>query len=163
MVQILENAKTVFGAISAVMGVAIGGYTLMDEAGINKQILTWAPEHFEIIGGPANGEFTAIVAREKHRDDCTVTGFELEIRDADYMIYPATPSASKFSGPASDTIDRFGYKFYLHETDIFKVKPGLATLLGVISYDCPEGHVYVHYPSNLTFMIEIPVEMDGPQ
>jgi hypothetical protein len=150
----LENTKTVLGVISATIGIAVGGYSLVDEIGFNKDILTWAPDHFKITGGPADGEFEAIVAREKHRDDCSVTGFKLEIRDSNYMVYPVTPSATKFSGPASDTIDKFGYKFYLHETDIHKVAPGLATLSGQISYNCPEGEVFIHYPPNLTFMIE---------
>ena len=163
MVQILENAKTVLGVISATIGIAVGSYSLVENIGWNKEILTWAPEHFEIVGGPADGEFRAVVAREKHRDDCSVTGFMLEIRDADYIVYRVTPSTTKFSGPASDTIDKFGYKFYLKETDIHKVVPGIATLLGEITYNCPEGIVYVQYPPNLTFMIEKPVEMDGPQ
>lgn len=154
MVQILENTKTVLGVISATIGIAVGSYSLVDEIGFNKDILTWVPEHFEIIGGPANGEFQAIVARKKHRDDCSVVGFKLEIKDSNYMVYPATPSATKFSGPANDTIDKFGYKFYLYETDIHKITPGMATLMGLITYSCPEGTVFVHYPPNLTFMID---------
>ena len=156
MVQSLESAKTILGVISATVAIIGGSYSLLDELGWNDEILTWAPEYFEIHGAPADGEFKAIIARQKHRDDCSVTGFRLEIRDSDYIVYPATPSATKFSGPASDAIDKFGFKFYLHETDIDKVAIGQATLLGEITYDCPEGTVYVLYPPDLFFNIEAP-------
>ena len=122
-----------------------------------KPILTWAPEYFEITGGPANEEFKAIVARKKHRDDCSVTGFLLEIKDSDLITFQASPSIAKFSGPATNEIDKFGFKFYLQENDVNKVAYGEAVLLGQIFYKCPEGDVVVLYPPNLIFTIEPPV------
>lgn len=155
--QALETAKTVLGVISATVAIIGGSYSLLNDVGWDEEILTWAPEYFEITGGPADSEFKAIIARQKHRNDCSVKGFKLEIRDSDYIVYPATPSTTKFSGPASDTVDKFGFKFYLHENDIDKIAPGQATLLGEITYHCPEGTVYILYPPNLFFEIEPPI------
>jgi len=157
----------IVGLVAGITTAIGGGVTLSSKFGwFEKEnpILTWAPEHFEIYGGPVNGEFRAIVAREKHRDDCAVTGFKLEIRDSEYIVHPATSSVSIFSGPASETIDKFGFEFYFHENHAYKSALGEATLLGEIAYDCPEGTVYVHYPPNLNFIIEEPMteqEMDA--
>jgi len=118
--------------------------------------LEWAPEYFEISDGPVDGPFRVVVAREKIRDDCDVTEFTLEIRDSAYIVHPATPSVTKFSGPANDKIDKFGYTVYLHESDYDRVALGEAMLLATINYQCPEGPVVVYYPDheNLKFRIE---------
>jgi hypothetical protein len=96
------------------------------------------------------------VAREKIRDDCDVVGFTLEIRDSEYVVHPATPSVTKFSGPANDKVDKFGFNMYVQEGDYDRVALGEATLLATINYECPEGPVVVHYPDheNLRFNIE---------
>lgn len=157
----LDMTKKVIGVITAGMAAVGGGYTLWDDIfPSDKSILTWAPEYFEIYGGPANGTFRAIVAREKHRDDCSVEAFTLEIKDNQYMVFPATPSVSNFSGPATDKIDKFGFKFHLEENDTKKIALGTAKLLGEIKYECPEGTVFIHYPDNLTFEITEPLEED---
>jgi hypothetical protein len=95
------------------------------------------------------------VAREKHRDDCKVTGFRLEVKDSKYMVHKASPSIATFSGPASDKIDKFGFSFTIDQEHIDMIDPGEATLLAHIDYECPEGAVVVNYPDheNLKFMI----------
>jgi hypothetical protein len=155
----LDNIKTGIAIISGTIAAIGGGYTAIDKIFPPGDILTWAPEYFEITGGPSNGEFTAIVARTKHRDDCSVTGFTAEIRTSDYIVYPATTSATQFSGPASRNIDKFGFKFYFHERDAYLVETGEATLLAQITYQCPEGQVFIHYPDheNLKFIVQEPI------
>ena len=70
----LEYYTKVIGAITASTAMIGGGYTLADKFGVfHKDILKWAPEHFQISDAPANGEFKAVVARQKIRDDCEVT------------------------------------------------------------------------------------------
>ena len=150
----VENITKGIGVVTATFAMIGGGYTLWDKVG-SKDILTWAPEHFEISDGPVTGSFDVIVAREKHRDDCSVEGFTLEVRDSKYMVHLATPGLTKFSGPASDKIDKFGFTFTIDEEHRDIIKPGEATLLAHIDYMCPEGPVVMNYPDheNLTFKI----------
>ena len=150
----LDFVTKIIGACTATIALVTGGYTLSDKIGLFKQpILTWSPEHFKITGGPANGNFKVIVAREKHRDDCAVKDFKLEVRDSDMIVHLAKSSISTFSGPATHKIDKFGYTISLDEPA--KVAVGKATLLANINYKCPEGEVIVNYPDheNLTFDI----------
>jgi hypothetical protein len=79
--------------------------------------------------------------------------FKLEVKDAQYQVHDATSSVSVFSGPASNKIDKFGYRITIQDPK--KVAPGLATLMANIKYKCPEGEVIVNYPDhpNLTFNI----------
>jgi hypothetical protein len=141
------------GVITASFAVIGGGYTAVDKVGIfKKPVLTWAPEHFSVTDGYADGQFKVVVAREKHRD-CSVEDFKLEVRDSDMMMHKATPSIAKFSGPASEKIDKFGYKITIDDPE--KVSVGRATLMAQITYTCPEGKVLITYPDhqNLYFNI----------
>ena len=150
----VENITKGIGVVTATFALIGGGYTLWDKLE-SKDILTWAPEHFEISDGPVDSTFDVIVAREKHRDDCKVEGFRLEVKDSKYMVRKATPSIAKFSGPASDKIDKFGYSFTIDEEHQHMMPTGEATLLVHIDYMCPEGPVVVNYPDheNLKFTI----------
>ena len=150
----IENIKTGIGVVTACFAMIGGGYTMWDKLK-PKDILTWAPEHFEVSDGPRDGTFDVIVAREKHRDDCSVEGFRLEVKDSKYMVHTATPSVAKFSGPASDKVDKFGYSFTIDEEHQDMMPVGEATLLVHIDYMCPEGAVVVNYPDheNLRFNI----------
>ena len=152
----IENYTKVIAAVSATVAAIGGGYTLWDKMGFDDPILEWSPEHFSISDGPVDGEFKVVVAREKLRDDCSVEGFRLEVRDSDYIVHPATPSIAKFSGPANDKVDKFGYKITIDSHHQEKVSKGEATLLAHIDYKCPEGDVVVNYPDheNLKFRIE---------
>jgi len=150
----VENITKGIGVVTASFAMIGGGYTMWDKLS-SKDILTWAPEHFEVSDGPRDGTFDVIVAREKHRDDCKVEGFKLEVKDSKYMVHTATPSIAKFSGPASDKIDKFGYSFTIDEEHQHMIPEGEATLLVHIDYMCPEGRVVVNYPNheNLRFNI----------
>ena len=150
----LENIPKVIAIVTASFGAVGVGYTLWDKLQ-PKDILTWAPEHFKISDAPVNGSFDVVVAREKHRDDCKVTGFRLEVKDSKYHVHTAIPSIAQFSGPASDKIDKFGFSFTIDQEHKNMIKPGEATLLAHIDYECPEGLVVVNYPDhqNLTFNI----------
>jgi hypothetical protein len=151
----VENITKGIGAVTASLAMIGGGYTLWDKLE-SKEILTWAPEHFQVSDGPVSGEFDVIVAREKHRDDCKVVGFTLEIKDSKYMVHTVTPSVAKFSGPANDKVDMFGFSFTVDDDHKRMVDPGPAKLLARIDYECPEGPVVVDYPDheNLQFEIE---------
>jgi|SRR6056300_231641 len=153
MVLDIENITKGVGVLTASLALIGGGVTLYDKLGIEDPILTWAPEHFVISDGETDDDFKVVVAREKHRDDCKVTGFRLEVRDSAYVVHTATPSIAKFSGPASDKIDKFGFYFTINNHE--EVEIGEATLLAHIDYECPEGEVIVNYPDheNLKFMI----------
>jgi hypothetical protein len=150
----VENITKGIGVITASLALVGGGYTLWDKLE-DKTILTWAPEHFQISDAPVNGTFDVIVAREKHRDDCKVEGFTLEVKDSKYMVHTAIPGMTKFSGPANDKVDKFGFTFTIAEEHRSMIDPGPATLLARIDYACPEGPVVVAYPDhkNLTFNI----------
>lgn len=150
----IENITKGIGAVTAVLALVGGGYTLYDKIGFSDPILTWAPEHFSISSGPATGSFKVAVAREKHRDDCTVTDFILDVRDSELFVHKATPSITKFMGPATDKVDTFAYSITLDKPE--EVAVGEATLIAYIHYECPEGQVVVNYPDhqNLRFNIE---------
>jgi len=150
----VENITKGIGVVTTTFAMIGGGYTLWDKVG-SKDILTWAPEHFSISDGPRDGTFDVIVAREKHRDDCSVEGFTLEVKDSMYMVHTASPGLSKFSGPASDKIDKFGFTFTIDDEHQHMIPVGPATLLARIDYACPEGPVVVSYPdhANLTFEV----------
>ena len=160
----LDEVKVVAGIMAAVVGVFSGVVTLSGKLGFeiwSRPILEWAPEQFEVVGGPADEGFKVVAARTKLRDDCEVVGFTVEIRDSDYIVYSATPSAIKFSGAASVLVEKFGFYVFLHEMDVAKVRPGVATLLAQIKYSCPEGEKIVSYPPGLNFQIEEPVHADS--
>jgi hypothetical protein len=150
----VENITKGIGVVTATLALIGGGYTLWDKLE-SKDILTWAPEHFEITDGPVEGEYKVTVAREKHRDDCTVTDFTLTVRDSDNIVHPATSSIGKFMGPASDKVDTFAYKMQIASDHKHKVAKGTATLIAYIDYECPEGQIAVTYPDheNLKFNI----------
>ena len=142
-------------AVTAIMAMIGGGYSLYDKVKLPpKDILKWDADHFSITSGVASGEFKVVVARQKIRDDCTVEDFSLEVRDSDYMVHKALPSVAKFSGPASPTVDKFGYTMTVENPS--SVAPGGAKLIARIMYKCPEGNVVIAYPDhkNLTFNIE---------
>ena len=79
----IDNITKGVGVVTATLALVGGGYSLYDKIGFDDPILTWAPEHFVISSGPADGSFKVAVAREKHRDDCTVTDFILDVRDSE--------------------------------------------------------------------------------
>lgn len=142
-------------AVTAVMAMIGGGYSLYDKVKLPpKDILRWDADHFSISDGAASGQFRVVVARQKIRDDCTVEDFTLEVRDAEYMVHKASPSVAKFSGPASPTVDKFGYTMTVENPE--SVALGAAKLIARIMYKCPEGNVVIAYPDhkNLTFNIE---------
>jgi hypothetical protein len=141
--------------VTAVMAMLGGGYSLYDKVKLPpKDILRWDADHFSISNGPAFGSFKVIVARQKIRDDCTVEDFGLEVRDADYIVHKAIPSVVKFSGPASPTVDKFGYTITIEGPE--SVAIGSAKLIARITYKCPEGNVVIAYPDhkNLIFNVE---------
>ena len=150
----VENITKGIGVVTATFALIGGGYTLWDKLE-SKDILTWAPEHFQISDAPVDGTFDVIVAREKHRDDCSVEGFTLEVKDSKFMVHTAIPGLTKFSGPANDKVDKFGFTFTIEEEHRSMIDPGPATLLARIDYACPEGSVVVAYPDhdNLKFNI----------
>ena len=159
-----DTVKTVAGAFAAVLAVATGTLNFSDKLGFDlweRPILEWAPDQFEVVGGPSDEGFKVVAARTKLRDDCEVVGFSVEVRDSDYIVYPGTPSATRFSGAASGVVEKFGFYVFLHEMDVAKVRPGIATLLGQIKYSCPEGEKIVTYPSGLDFVIEEPGNADA--
>ena len=141
--------------VTAVMAMLGGGYSLYDKVKLPpKDILKWDADHFNITNCAASGSFKVVVARQKIRDDCTVEDFSLEVRDSDYMVHKALPSVAKFSGPASPTVDKFGYTMTVENPE--SVALGAAKLIARIMYKCPEGNVVIAYPDhkNLTFSIE---------
>ena len=150
----IESITKGVGVVTATLALVGGGYSLYDKIGFADPILTWAPEHFAISSGPATGSFKVAVAREKHRDDCTVTDFILDVRDSELFVHKATPSITKFMGPATDRVDTFAYSITLDKPE--EVATGEATLIAYIHYECPEGQVVVNYPDhqNLRFNIE---------
>ena len=143
--------------VTATFAVAVGGYTAGDKFGwwsTEKPILEWAPEHFKIADTKIGQPVSVTVARIKKRDDCSVESFTPTVRDAAGMMHDATPSISKFTGPAGPEVDTFAYQLTLSAKE--KVAPGKATLTAIIKYKCPEGERVVTYPrhANLTFTLE---------
>jgi hypothetical protein len=152
----MDVAKTI-SAVAASVAALGGSYTLADKFGwFDKPVLNWSPEHFEISDGAVSGDFKVVVARQKLRDDCEVTNFKIEIKDSDYVVHPAIPSIATFSGPATPTVDKFGYKFTFSSEVQKKIAAGEATLMAHIKYKCPEREVVVNYPNhkNLKFNIK---------
>jgi len=151
----LPKVTPVVQFVTAAFALVVGGYTAGDKFGwFQRTILEWAPEHFKIapakIGEPVN----VTVARIKKRDDCSVEGFEPTVRDSAGMIHAATPSMTKFTGPAGPEIDTFTYQLKLSNKE--PIAPGKATLLATIKYKCPEGERTITYPrhKNLSFVLE---------
>lgn len=141
--------------VTASFALVVGGYTAGDKFGwFQKDILEWAPEHFKIAPAKIGEPVMVTVARIKKRDDCSVEGFAPTVRDASGMMHEATPSMSKFTGPAGPEIDTFTYQ--LKVSDKERIAPGKATLMATIKYKCPEGERTVTYPrhANLTFLME---------
>jgi hypothetical protein len=70
------------------------------------------------------------------------------------MVHEATPSTSKFTGPAGNEIDTFTYQLSVSSKE--PIAPGRATLMAIIKYKCPEGERVVTYPrhNNLSFVLE---------
>jgi hypothetical protein len=122
---------------TASFALAVGGYSAGEKFGWFKN---------EII--------TVTVARIKRRDDCSVEGFNVTVRDGAGVVHEAQPSMSRFTGPAGPEIDTFTYQLTLSDKET--VAPGRATLLATIKYKCPEGERTVTYPRhpNLTFALE---------
>lgn len=143
--------------VTASFALAVGGYTAGDKFGwwsSERPILEWSPEHFKILPAKIGKPIKVTVARIKLRDDCVVEQFLPAVRDGAGVVHEATPSMSKFTGPASDTVDTFTYQLVVSEKE--PIEPGKATLLATITYKCPEGQRTVTYPKhqNLTFMLE---------
>ena len=90
----LDTITKSIGAVTASLALIGGSYTLWDKLKPAKPILTWHGEYFKIASGPADGEFAVVVAREKHRDDCEVTSFKLEVKDSEFQVHDATSSVS---------------------------------------------------------------------
>lgn len=150
-----DNWKKVIGVVTALFAAVTGGYSMWDKISPpDKRILEWSAAHFSISSGPASGSFKVIAARKKFRDDCSVEGFLLEVRDSALFVHKAKPSIAKFSGPAGNDIDKFAYSITIENPK--KVAKGRATLLAHIRYKCPEGEITVNYPKhpNLTFVVE---------
>ena len=149
----LETITKSIGVVTASLALMGGSYTLWDKVKPAKPILTWHGEYFSIESGPADKDRAVVVAREKHRDDCEVAAFKLEVKDSQFQVHAANSSISVFSGPASHKVDKFGYRITI--LDPSKVAPGPAVLMANIKYKCPEGEVIVNYPDhpNLTFNI----------
>ena len=140
---------------TATFALAVGGYTAGEKFGwFRHDIITWAPEHFRIADTKIGAPITVTVARIKRRDDCSVEGFSVTVRDGAGVVHEATPSNTRFSGPAGPDTDTFTYTLTLSERE--PVAPGRAALLAAIRYKCPEGERTVSYPRhhNLTFMLE---------
>ena len=140
---------------TASFALAVGGYSAGEKFGwFKNEIITWTPEHFRIVDTKIGAPITVTVARIKRRDDCSVEGFNVTVRDGGGMIHEATPSMSRFTGPAGPEIDTFTYQLTMSDKET--VAPGRATLLATIKYKCPEGERTVTYPRhpNLTFALE---------
>ena len=146
----VENITKGIGIVTASLAMIGGGYSVWDKFE-SKDILTWAPEHFNIV--PYDGDYKVTVAREKHRDDCTVTDFTLTVRDSENIVHQASSSIGKFMGPASDTVDTFAFKMAIEPDQ--PVASGMATLIAYIDYACPEGNVAVTYPKHNNLKFEI--------
>jgi hypothetical protein len=151
----LPKLTPVVQLATATFALAVGGYTAGEKFGwFKNEIISWAPEHFRIADAKIGQPVTVTVARIKRRDDCSVEGFNVTVRDASGLIHEAAPSMTRFTGPAGPEIDTFTYT--LEISDKSPVHPGRATLLATIRYKCPEGERTVTYPRhpNLSFTLE---------
>lgn len=140
---------------TAAFALAVGGYTAGEKFGwFRNEIITWAPDHFRISDAKIGEPITITVARIKRRDDCSVEGFNVTIRDGAGVVHEATPSMTRFTGPAGPDIDTFTYTLTMTSNEV--VASGRATLLATIRYKCPEGERTVTYPRhpNLSFTLE---------
>jgi len=148
----LPKITPVVQFVTATFALLVGGFTVGDKFGFfGRPILEWSPEHFKIEPAVIGEPISVTVARIKKRDDCSVEGFTPTVRDAAGLIHDATPSMTKFTGPAGPEIDTFTYSLKISNKE--PVFPGKATLLATIKYKCPEGERTVTYPrhKNLTF------------
>ena len=151
----LPKITPIIQLATATFALAVGGYTAGEKFGwFKNEIIVWAPEHFKIEPAKVGLPITVTVARIKKRDDCSVEAFEVTVRDGAGMIHQATPSMTRFTGPAGPEIDTFTYQLTLSDKEV--IAPGRATLLATIKYKCPEGERTVTYPrhQNLTFTLE---------
>ena len=153
----IEQFTKYIASATAVFAMIAGGNTVLDKMGSSlkdERILIWSPEYFSISSGTSTDTFEVVVARQKLRDDCAVEDFKLEVKDSRYIVHIVSPSITKFSGPATPTVEKFGYTFTINDPQ--NVSKGKAILLAHIYYKCPEGTVLVNYPSheNLTFTIK---------
>lgn len=154
----LDTLKTFFAVIASLVTILGGGYTLFDKIGFKwtRPVLTWHIEDFYIVSGPMDEPFRIVVAREKHRDDCELISFKTDIQDSNLEVYQVTTSSQSFSGPASDKVEKFAFKFYLMEKDYNNIAMGKAKFIASLKYSCPEGDQIISYPSDLDFTIYIP-------
>jgi hypothetical protein len=151
----LPKITPVIQFATAAFALAVGGYSAGEKFGwFRNEIIVWTPEHFRIEPAKIGQPVSVTVARIKKRDDCSVENFEVAVLDGAGVIHQATPSMTRFAGPAGPDIDKFTY--YLTISDKEPVAGGRATLLANIKYKCPEGERIVTYPrhQNLTFMLE---------
>ena len=140
---------------TASFALAVGGYSAGEKFGwFKNEIITWTPEHFRIVDTKIGAPITVTVARIKRRDDCSVEGFNVTVRDGAGVVHEATPSMSRFTGPAGPEIDTFTYQLTLSDKEV--IAPGRATLLATIKYKCPDVERTVTYPRhpNLSFALE---------
>jgi len=145
----IDLSKTI-GAVAASVAALGGGYTLVDKVGwLDRAIVEWSPEHFQIPSAKIGQPIEVTVARIKKRDDCSVESFVPAIRDGRGLVHEAVSSNPKFSGPAGPEVDTFTYTLTVKS----EMSAGKATLLATIKYKCPEGDRVVNYPKhkNLTF------------
>lgn len=151
----LPKITPVIQFATAAFALAVGGYSAGEKFGwFKNEIIVWTPEHFRIEPAKIGEPVSVTVARIKKRDDCSVEAFDVTVRDGSGLIHQATPSMTRFTGPAGPDIDTFTY--YLSISDKEPIAAGRATLLATIKYKCPEGERTVTYPrhQNLTFMLE---------
>ena len=152
----LDSVTKIIGAVGAIVAMMGGGYGLADKIGwLKKDILRWAPEHFQVSSGPVSGAFKVTVARQKLRDHCDVQEFRLEVRDSELRVHPVKPDIAVFSGPVADKVDKFAYTISFAPEHQNMVAPGKAVLLGRIKYKCPEGETLVQYPRHPNMQFEI--------
>lgn len=141
--------------LTATFALSVGGYSAGDKFGwFDRSIIEWAPEHFSIKDAKIGESVQVTVARIKKRDDCSVEAFLPTVKDGAGLIHEATPSMSKFTGPAGPEIETFTYLLKISDKE--PINPGTATLLATIRYKCPEGERTVTYPKhkNLTFNLK---------
>ena len=151
----LPKLTPVVQFLTASFALAVGGYTAGEKFGwFKNEIIVWAPEHFRIEPAQIGQPVTVTVARIKKRDDCSVEGFEVTVRDGGGVVHQATPSMTRFTGPAGPEVDTFTYLLTLSDKET--INPGRATLLATIKYKFPEGERTVTYPRhpNLSFTLE---------
>ena len=151
----LPKITPVVQFFTAAFTLAVGGYSAGEKFGwFRNDIIVWAPEHFRIVDTKIGQQVAVTVARIKKRDDCSVEGFNVTVRDGVGVIHEATPSMTRFTGPAGPEIDTFTYMLDIADKET--IAPGRATLLATIRYKCPEGERTVTYPrhQNLTFVLE---------